>query len=92
MAASITFNTTPTGGQKANTTVTVTVAGATAATAYNITVARDGQTQTIPVKTDGTGAASATFVPQGAGTYTLNLYPAVAASVATATLNTGGHG
>lgn len=65
------------------TSATATVSGATASTAYNVVVTHvDGSTQTIPIKTDGTGAATVMFVPSAAGSVTAALW-SVAASQAT---------
>jgi hypothetical protein len=92
VAASLSANATPTGGQKALSTVTITVAGHTATTAYYATVATPaGHTQTCAFKTDGSGAGSFTFVPQNAGTYTINSYLVTPLAAATVTLNAGGH-
>lgn len=91
--ASLSFNAAPSGGQKALTTVTVSASAHTATTSYIASVATpQGHTQTIPFKTDGSGAATFTFVPATAGTYTVTTALAVPATVATANLNVGGHG
>lgn len=93
MAAALAFAAAPSAGQKALTTVTVNVTGAAATTAYYATISNpDVHIQTVQFKTDGSGAASFTFVPVLAGTYTLNIYPSSPASAANATLNIGGHG
>lgn len=87
MSASIAFS----GGTKALTTATGTVSGASNNTAYVVSVAAQGHTQTINVKTDGSGGATFKFVPWVAGTYTVTLTPASQSASATATVNIGGH-
>ena len=93
MSATLAFNAAPSGGYKASSTVTVTAAGHAATTAYIATITTPhGGTITIPFTTSGAGGATFTFVPMVAGAHTVTSALATPATVATATINTGGFG
>jgi hypothetical protein len=71
-----------------HTTTTITLSGHAATTSYNVQVLwRSGRTQTIPVTTDGSGAATVKVVPQmeDRGSFTINVIPAAAQAVAATT-------
>lgn len=72
-------------GSNPLTDTTVAGTGFTALTAYDVRIAAPGgQVTTRTVTSDGSGAFSLVFTPQGRGTYTVNAYLAVAVSAANA--------
>lgn len=91
MAATLSVSAAPSGGQKALTSVTVTVAGHANSTAHIAQISNpQGHVQTVNFTTNGSGGASFAFVPQMAGTHTITTYPAATVQVATTSLNVGG--
>jgi hypothetical protein len=71
---------------------TITMTGFTAASVYVVNITRgSGGSQHFQVTTDGSGAATVTFVPAGAGTHTVTANLLTPANEATATYVTGGN-
>jgi len=65
------------------TDTTVSGTGFAATTSYDVVILRSsGFTTVRTVTTDGAGAFSTTFIPQGRGTYTVNAYLTTAVSAA----------
>ena len=81
MAGAVTASPNPAKGYQ---TVTLTLSGFAATTAHTVTLATpSGHNQTVPVTTDGSGAATLRVVPSQGGTNTVTVYvtaPVVAAS------------
>jgi hypothetical protein len=77
--------------------VAVNITGGAASTQYGVTIGHTtGGKQIVVVQTDGTGAASFTHVPQGAGKVTVDVRPitehtATTTAAASATLVSGGN-
>lgn len=89
MAAALAFSGTAGCGR----TVTANLTGASNNTVYNVSLAHPGgNTQNVSVTTNGSGAATFTFVPPVAGSLTATVTPTVPTTTCTATLNIGGHG
>ena len=89
MAVAISFNP---ANPKLYQTTTASVTGATATTAYYLSIATPhGGTKTYNFKTDGSGNASIAVVTGEAGTHTVNVYPLAPASSASGTFNTSGN-
>lgn len=65
----------PATGKARASTVTVTVTGLANSTAYYATLGvEDAAVKTIPFVSNSSGTGTFTFVPQGSGTDTINVY------------------
>ena len=73
-------------------TVTLTLTGFAATQPHNIVVlGPSGSSWSRAVTTDGAGAATATYVPQHAGSYTVNVYQTTQTVAATTGFNSSGN-